>query len=186
MAEETFEPATVSTSNNGTRTEPYALRTARSYKDELPWTDLRAMEVCMWLIQAHSMHSAALAKFHSSFGYTKSNGRYTLLRILYFARSTRLTLNEIGNEMMVSGANITYLIDQLEKEGLVVRIPYPADRRVTHVELTPAGVEACEKLVPAMADFMAQMAKGFSDEEMSLFSSFLGRFCLNAESYEVD
>jgi MarR family 2-MHQ and catechol resistance regulon transcriptional repressor len=165
---------------------PYATRIAAGYKHELPWTDLSAMEVCMWLIQAHSVHSAALAKFHSSFGYTRSNGRYSFLRSLYFARSRRLTLNEISNEMMVSGANITYLIDQLEKEGLVARVPYPMDRRVTHVELTHAGIEACETLIPAMADFMERMTKGFSEPEKLLFATFLERFCLNAESYETE
>src|SRR5947209_2684234 len=104
---------------------PYAERTARSYKDRLPWTDLGAMEVCMWLIQAHQAHTVALAKFHASFGYTRSNGRYTLLRILYFAKSARLTQNEISSGMGLSSANVTYLIDQLEKEGLVARIAFP-------------------------------------------------------------
>jgi DNA-binding MarR family transcriptional regulator len=125
-----------------------------------------------------------LSKFHNSFGLTRSQGRYTLLRILYFARGERLTLNEISSEMNVSAANITYLIDQLEKDGLVARVPYAADRRVTHVDLTEAGLEACRQLVPGMAHLMEQMAQGFSEDEKRLFAQLLQRFCLNAETYE--
>lgn len=164
--------------------DSYAEQTARSYKRELPWTDLPSMQVCMWLIQAHRSHADALTKFHASFGITRSNGRYTLLRILYFDRGRRLTLNELRNEMNVTAANVTYLIDQLEKEGLVIRIPFPADRRVTHVELTPSGIDACEKLVPAMADFMEEMSAGFSAEEKLLLCDLLQRFSINAEAYQ--
>ena len=113
MTNRKLEAAGEATSGKDLSAFPYAIRVAAGYKQELPWTDLPAMEVCMWLIQAHSVHSAALAKFHSSFGYSRSNGRFSLLRSLYFARARRLTLNEISNEMMVSGANITYRIDQL-------------------------------------------------------------------------
>jgi MarR family transcriptional repressor of emrRAB len=161
----------------------YPARTAASYKEAFPWADLAAMKVSLKVIQSAAAQSTALNRFHASFGATKSHGRYTLLRILYFAEGEHLTQNELSNRMKVTSANITYLIDVLEKEGLVARSADAADRRVSHVELTPAGVEVCKKQVPAMADFMGQMSQGLTEGEKALFYEFLERFRRNAEKY---
>jgi DNA-binding MarR family transcriptional regulator len=40
---------------------------------------------------------------------------------------------------------VTYLVDDLERAGLVVRRPDPADRRIRQVVATPAGRSALER-----------------------------------------
>jgi DNA-binding MarR family transcriptional regulator len=39
----------------------------------------------------------------------------------------------------VTARNVTGLVDALEHDGLVERLPYPNDRRASLVRLTPAG-----------------------------------------------
>src|SRR4051812_36354690 len=39
-----------------------------------------------------------------------------------------LKMNELSRLLMVTGGNITAIVDQLEKEGLVERLDEPADR----------------------------------------------------------
>jgi DNA-binding MarR family transcriptional regulator len=159
------------------------IQTAASYKEAFPWADLEAIKVSLKIIQSSAAQSAALARFHGSFGSIKSHGRYTLLRILYFARGDPLTQVEITNLMKVTSPNITYLIGVLEKDGLVERRTDPQDRRASLVELTPAGVALAERQVPAMAEFMTRMSEGFSEEEKAQFYDYLERFRQNADGY---
>jgi DNA-binding MarR family transcriptional regulator len=164
-------------------TDEYATQTALRYKQDFPSADLASIEITLALIRLTAARNVAMNRFFESSGSVRSAGRYTLLRSLYFAEGSRLTQIEIVNAMQVTSPNVTYLIDALEKEGLVLRTPHPTDRRVTYVELTPSGREVCDKLVPAMVEFMARMTDGFSSEEKSLFFSLLERWRQNAEEY---
>jgi DNA-binding MarR family transcriptional regulator len=50
-----------------------------------------------------------------------------------------LRMGELSRRMMVTGGNVTGITDLLEKEGLVVRVSDPHDRRAYTVKLTAAG-----------------------------------------------
>jgi DNA-binding MarR family transcriptional regulator len=169
-----------------TETDNSDVRTAKRYKQDFPWADPTAIQITLGALRLQSTRNMAMTRFFESVGSVRSAGRYTLLRILYFADEARLTQIEIVNAMQVTSPNVTYLIDALEKEGLVARTPHPTDRRVTYVELTPRGREVCSKLIPAMVDFMASMTRGFTDEEKTTFYSLLDRYRQNHEAYAVD
>jgi len=55
------------------------------------------------------------------------------------------TMGVLGERLGVTARNITTLVDALEGDGSVRRLPHPTDRRATVVELTPAGREAVER-----------------------------------------
>jgi DNA-binding MarR family transcriptional regulator len=55
------------------------------------------------------------------------------------------TMGALGERLEVTPRNITTLVDGLEGEGSVRRVPHPTDRRVTVVELTPAGLRAVKR-----------------------------------------
>jgi DNA-binding MarR family transcriptional regulator len=57
------------------------------------------------------------------------------------------TMGALGERLGVTPRNITALVDGLEGEGSVRRVPHPTDRRVTMVELTPAGQRAVKRLL---------------------------------------
>jgi DNA-binding MarR family transcriptional regulator len=65
--------------------------------------------------------------------------RYEVLMLLSFTRRGELPMTKIGTRLMVHPTGITKLVDRLERDGLVVRIPNPADRRGTLARLTPEG-----------------------------------------------
>jgi DNA-binding MarR family transcriptional regulator len=115
----------------------------------------------------------------SSFGQGRTAGRFTVLRALFLG-GHKLTQNEIASRLMITSASVTFLIDGLEKEGLVVRMTNEADRRITDVLLTPKGEEVCERLIPAMANLAAHFCQGFTEDEKSVFVGFLMRFWHNA------
>ena len=51
----------------------------------------------------------------------------------------KLRMGELSSLMMVSGGNVTGLVTQMEKDGLVNRTPMETDRRTFQVGLTRAG-----------------------------------------------
>lgn len=51
------------------------------------------------------------------------------------------TARELAAVMCCEPPNVTYVIDKMEKQGLVVRRPDPADRRAKRLVLTDAGRE---------------------------------------------
>ena len=64
---------------------------------------------------------------------------YRVLAILM--KQSPLPISEVGRSLSVSRPYMTGLIDHLEREGCVQRIPDPADRRVIQVVLTEEGRE---------------------------------------------
>ena len=59
-----------------------------------------------------------------------------------------MSQSEIGNKLLRSGGNITLVIDNLEKRGLVYRQRDTKDRRVVIVFLTESGREHINQIFP--------------------------------------
>lgn len=65
--------------------------------------------------------------------------RYEVLMLLWFSRREALPLGKIGERLQVNAASVTNAVDRLEAEGLVERLPNPADGRGTLAHLTAEG-----------------------------------------------
>ena len=50
-----------------------------------------------------------------------------------------LSLGELAGKLLVTGGNVTYVMDRLEEHGWVIRERCGEDRRVVRAKLTPAG-----------------------------------------------
>ena len=76
-----------------------------------------------------------------------------------------LKMNELSQRLMVTGGNVTGITDQLEKEGLVVRVSDPTDRRAYTVKLTPAGRWAFAKMAEVHEQWVVDMFAGLNAVE---------------------
>ena len=61
-----------------------------------------------------------------------------------------LAMKELGLRMHCDPSFVTGIADMLEKRGLAVREPDPADRRVKRLVLTSAGVDMKHQMEQAM------------------------------------
>lgn len=61
----------------------------------------------------------------------------------------------------VEGPSMVAMLDRLERDGLVVRVPSPTDRRVKLVQLTPAGSKVYEEVHREGGALRASMLDGF-------------------------
>ena len=162
------------------RPSTQARAVARRYAEEIEASDELGIAVTFGLNNGYRAEMSAMGRFFASLAMARSAAGYTVLRFLYFAHDEAVTQNDIRNELGVSTANVTHLIDVLEKEGLATRSTHPADRRKTVVSLTEDGANLTRKMVPAMVQFMELMTVGFTEAEKRQFLSFIERFHENA------
>lgn len=76
-----------------------------------------------------------------------------------------LKMNELSRLLMVTGGNVTAIVDQLEKEGLVERLDEPADRRAWLIRLTSAGDRAFAEMARAHEEWVVELLAGMSRRE---------------------
>ncbi|MFJ8644869.1 MarR family winged helix-turn-helix transcriptional regulator [Streptomyces sp. NPDC093546] len=58
-----------------------------------------------------------------------------------------MTMRELAERMSCEPSNATFVIDKLEKQGLVERRAHPTDRRAKHLVLTAEGEALRERLL---------------------------------------
>jgi DNA-binding MarR family transcriptional regulator len=76
-----------------------------------------------------------------------------------------LKMNELSRLLMVTGGNITAIVDQLEKEGQVERLDDSADRRAWRIRLTPAGEKSFTEMARAHEQWVVELLAGLSRKE---------------------
>lgn len=80
---------------------------------------------------------------------------------------------DLSTELGVTPRNITKLVDGLEAEGLVKRLPHPQDRRSTLVQLTDRGVIVCKETALANLQAVARVYEHLSADDRRHFARIL-------------
>ncbi|MCP2341402.1 MarR family winged helix-turn-helix transcriptional regulator [Actinomadura rupiterrae] len=62
-----------------------------------------------------------------------------------------MTMRELAERMSCEPSNATFVIDKLEKQGLVERRAHPTDRRAKHLFLTAEGGALRDRLLELLA-----------------------------------
>lgn len=89
-----------------------------------------------------------------------SEGRLSVL--LAAAREGLSTPATIAEQLGVTRASITGLVDGLEQQGLVTRASHPADRRSTTIEVTISGRETLDRLAPIYGAWLQELSAGIT------------------------
>jgi DNA-binding MarR family transcriptional regulator len=76
-----------------------------------------------------------------------------------------LKMNELSRLLMVTGGNVTAIVDQLEGEGLVERLAEPADRRASRIRLTRSGVKTFTEMARAHEHWVVELLAGLTRRE---------------------
>lgn len=106
-------------------------------------------------------------------------------RILYVLwQEEYISLRQIADRTGLAATTLTSMTDRMEAAGLVRRIPDPDDRRKTLLSLT----EKARELQPDYTAVSSQMNdifyKGFSEEEICLCETMLGRIHDNLKQHD--
>lgn len=107
------------------------------------------------VIRATDLHSKHLAK---TTGLTTPQ----ILLLQTISARGQVTIGELANDMSLSQATVTSILDRLEKRNLVYRERSTEDKRKVHAHLTEAGTDI---LIDAPTPLQEQFSRQFSDLE---------------------
>ena len=94
-----------------------------------------------------------------------SEGRMGVLFRLHRCGDT--ALGDLAESLESTPRNITGLVDHLERDGLVERVPDPEDRRSVRARLTQAGRERIESMWGTGLAQQADLVHGMSEEDLA-------------------
>ncbi len=87
---------------------------------------------------------------------------------------------DLAGKILRSGANMTTIIDNLEKRNFVRRLRTEADRRNIRIELTPEGKTAIETIFPLHMNNIYRMLSALSEEELKTLANLSRKLGLEA------
>jgi DNA-binding MarR family transcriptional regulator len=93
----------------------------------------------------------------------------------------RLTPTDLARQRMMTSGGMTPVIDRLEREGLVKRLPNPADRRGSLVELTRAGRRKVDAAMVRHADAEQRLVEHLDPREREQLAALLRKLLLGVE-----
>src|SRR5699024_11795181 len=80
---------------------------------------------------------------------------------------------EIHNSVLIKFGSITYVIDKLEKKGLIKRINSTTDRRVVYIHITEKGKEEMDIIFPKHQKVIENMFQNINHREKELLIDLL-------------
>jgi MarR family 2-MHQ and catechol resistance regulon transcriptional repressor len=126
------------------------------------------------LYELTTLHVAMEDAFDIHFArYGLSSPKFKVLINLYMSGDQGLIQSELGTKLQVSRANITGLVERLEKEGLVVRNSDASDKRVFRVRLTNRAFALMHSFIPKHNDFMYKVMEALNKDEKEVLISLL-------------
>ena len=122
---------------------------------------------CSNLIQSR-VRKALAARFKTTLP------RFDLLAQLHRAPEG-LQMGELSRRMLVTGGNVTGIVDQLERAGLIVRAADPADRRAYQVKMTAEGRRLFARMAAEHESWIVTLFGGMGIREQRTLNESLTR-----------
>lgn len=82
---------------------------------------------------------------------------------------------DIARRLRIEGPTMTRMLDTLEKDGLVERLPDPTDRRTKQLRLTPDGEKVLEQIFVIADNLRDRLLDGIPEDEIEVGNRFLSR-----------
>lgn len=96
-------------------------------------------------------------------GYGLNTTDFGVMELLY--HEGEQPLQKIGERILLASGSITYVVDKLERKGLVKRTPSAKDRRITYASLTSVGEQLLNDIFPEHWKQIEAITAGLTEEE---------------------
>jgi DNA-binding MarR family transcriptional regulator len=158
---------------NGHFSDSTVLASIADLREDVPGLDGTAVECHIMLFRTYAAYFTAVSARYEELGL--SHARFNMVRWLHHADKHRLTISELGAHLEASVPNVIRMVQALEAEGWVRRIPSESDRRVMNVELTPDGQRRFRALLPRAVKIWEEVQSGLTSEEQAVLSHLLAK-----------
>lgn len=131
------------------------------------------------VIRATDLHSKHLAK---TTGLTAPQ----ILLLQTIRDKGEVTIGELANEMSLSQATVTTILDRLEKRDLVYRERSQSDKRKVHAYLTDHALETLKDAPIPLQDQFARQFSDLQEWEQTMIISSLQRVAQMMDAQHID
>src|SRR5512145_3014964 len=138
----------------------------------------------LWVVLARSFRAVEV---HAEADITRHEltlAEFGVLEALY--HKGPLLLGDLQRRILVSSGGVTYLVDRLEKRGLVERRPCEGDKRSRYAALTVRGESFVKRIFPEHAEAIRGAMEGLGETEQRIAVSLLRRLGLGAAARAAD
>jgi len=87
-----------------------------------------------------------------------------------------LRITDLAERLGVDAPTVTRKVQQLEREGLIVRHDDPGDRRASLLVLTAEGQRTIDRVLTARRAWLTRLLDGWEDRDQRRFGQLLSRF----------
>lgn len=147
--------------------------TLSAFSARYPELDPSALRTCILLLQTGRGLQAEFDGFLAQHGL--SQGRFLTLVVMHRTPETPANPSDLATKIGVKPASMTGLLDGLEREQLVERVPHPTDRRKVNVQLGAKGKALLDAILPSYYTHIASLTADLSAEEQALLAGLLAK-----------
>jgi MarR family 2-MHQ and catechol resistance regulon transcriptional repressor len=121
------------------------------------WSEAEEKALRLWINLARCYVTFSRAVACKVAEYDLTAPQFGVLEALYHLGP--LSLGELAEKLLVTGGNVTYVMDRLEAQDLVVRERSGDDRRVVRAHLTTKGRATIDAVFPGHVDFIRSLVE---------------------------
>jgi DNA-binding MarR family transcriptional regulator len=92
------------------------------------------------------------------------------------AKGDSLRVTDLAEILGVDTPTVTRKVQQLERNGMVVRQTDPDDRRASRIRLTPGGRRTIERVRRARRAWLEELLAKWDDDDLSALADLLSHF----------
>ena len=126
------------------------------------------------LARSYAFLNQGFQRCYAPFGLTPAKMNLLML-IKHRGGQEGISQTEIAQRLIVSGADVTGLIDRLEREGMLTRTCAKKDRRVNLIKITAKGSALLDQVWPEHVKHAQRAAGGLSAKEQKALVKLLSK-----------
>jgi MarR family 2-MHQ and catechol resistance regulon transcriptional repressor len=127
------------------------------------WTESQGVALGVWIALARCYATFTKAVAVKVQEYELTVPQFGTLEALHHLGP--LSLGELADKLLVTGGNVTFVMDRLEAQGLVARYRSDTDRRVVLARLTESGRDLVARVFPEHAEYIERLCRHLEPAE---------------------
>ncbi|MGB3212210.1 MAG: MarR family transcriptional regulator [Desulforhopalus sp.] len=100
-------------------------------------------------------------------------GATQIAALLYLDQNNGCLLVDLSRELLQNKSAITTLVERMERNNLLQKIPSPTDKRATQLFISCKGKFMIKQAIPYVASYNQDIVKAFKSNELETVTRFL-------------
>lgn len=139
-----------------------------------------SLALSLWVKLARCFNTVSKASFDDIKSYNLTGPQFAALETL--GHLGPMTIGKLSKKQLVTGGNMTLVIDNLEKENLVERVFDKSDRRSITVKLTQKGEKLFNTIFIKHAKKMEEVMNVLTEAEQIELGNLLRKLGMQSKS----